>query len=69
LVPQESIHSYVSWDTDDLDHPPENALDILFPPAVLSEGLARHNMCDAFAPLLEEEVNKQMRKFFGAKAR
>jgi hypothetical protein len=26
-------------------------------------------MCDAFALLLEEEVNKQTRKFFGAKAR
>jgi hypothetical protein len=59
----------VSWDTDDLDQPPEDALDILFPPAILPEGLARHNMCDAFVLLLEEEVNKQMLKFFGAKAR
>jgi hypothetical protein len=47
--PRESIHNYVSWDTDDLDQPPEDALDILFPPAVLPKGLARHNMCDAFA--------------------
>ncbi|KAH7062930.1 hypothetical protein BKA63DRAFT_189219 [Paraphoma chrysanthemicola] len=66
---EQGVEKYVFWFTVDLDNPPEEPLKIPFPPAILPEGVARFNKCDAFAILLEEEADKQMRKFFGAQAR
>ncbi|KAF2029719.1 hypothetical protein EK21DRAFT_67018 [Setomelanomma holmii] len=66
---EDRITSYTCWDIGDLDDPPENPLSIFFPPAVLPEGLARLNLCDHFAFLLEKEVSRQMCNFFDAEAR
>lgn len=54
--------------TQDLSNPPADALSTPFPPPKIIAGLARYNICDAFAFVLEEETNKIMRRFFDGDA-
>jgi hypothetical protein len=56
------------WRTQDLSDPPADALSLPFPPPEMITALARLNMCDAFAFLLEENTNNLMRDFFNAEA-
>jgi hypothetical protein len=68
-TPPKDIPSYVVWRTGDLYDPPspQDLSTISFPPEFLTTALARMNLCDTFALLLEKEVNWLL-KDFGGKA-
>jgi hypothetical protein len=63
------MKSVLVWRTEDLLDPPcsECLHSLSFPPASLPAALARYNMCNYFAFLLESEVKERMRVWFGAK--
>jgi hypothetical protein len=68
------VLSYNLWDVSDLRHKSPTS-DYLFEisksvaPAFLPEAMARWNLCDYFASLLEEEFNGLMEARFGGATR